>query len=41
MQIDTKAIRLMQTTESHILIFVNYFHTTQNRHMLFWLQKDA
>ena len=41
MQIDTKPIRLLQTTESHILIFVNYFHTTQNQYMLFWLQKDA
>ena len=41
MQIDTKAIRLLQTTESHILIFVNYFHATQNLYMLFWLQKDA
>ena len=41
MQIDTKAIRLLQTTESHILIFVNYFHVTQNLYMLFWLQKDA
>ncbi len=28
MQIDTKAIRLLQTTESHTLLFVNYFHAT-------------
>ena len=21
--------------------FVNYFHTVQNQHMLFWLLKDA
>ncbi len=41
MQIDTKAIRLLQTTESHTLLFVNYFHATQNLYMLFWLQKDA
>ena len=41
MQIDTKPIRLMQTTESHILVFVNYFHAIQNLYMLFWLQKDA
>ncbi len=41
MQIDTKPIRLLQTTESHILLFVNYFHATQNLYMLFWLLKDA
>ena len=41
MQIDTKPIRLLQTTGSHILILVNYFHTTQNQYMLFWLLKDA
>ncbi len=41
MQIDTKAIRLLQTTGSRILPFVNYFHTTQNLYMLFWLLKDA
>ncbi len=41
MQIDTKAIRLLQTTESHTSLFVNYFHTTQNQYMLFWLLKDA
>ena len=41
MQIDTKPIRLLQTTGSHTLIFVNYFHTTQNQYMLFWLLKDA
>lgn len=41
MQTDTKPIRLMQTTETHILIFVNYFHANRNQYMLFWLQKDA
>ena len=41
MQIDTKAIRLMQTSDSHILTSVNYFHATQNQYMLFWLLKDA
>ena len=41
MQIDIQPIRLLQTTNSHILILVNYFHTTQNQYMLFWLQKDA
>ena len=41
MQIDTKAIRLMQTTDSHTSLFVNYFHETQNLYMLFWLLKDA
>ena len=41
MQIDTKAIRLMQTTDSDTLLFVNYFHATQNQYMLFWLLKDA
>ena len=41
MQIDTKPIRLLQTTDSHILLFVNYFHATQKQYMLFWLQKDA
>ena len=41
MQIDTKPIRLLQTTGSHILIFVNYFHATQNQNILFWLLKDA
>ena len=41
MQIDTKPIPLLQTTDFHILIFVNYFHTTQNQHTLFWLLKDA
>ena len=41
MQMDTKPIRLMQTTGSHRLILVNYFYATQNLYMLFWLQKDA
>ena len=41
MQIDIQPIRLLQTTDSHILLFVNYFHATQNLYMLFWLQKDA
>jgi len=41
MQIDTKPIRLLQTTDSHILILVNYFHTFQNQYMLFWCLKDA
>jgi len=41
MQIDIQPIRLLQTTDFHILIFVNYFHTTQNQHTLFWLLKDA
>ncbi len=41
MQIDTKPIRLLQTIGSHILLFVNYFHTTQNQYMTFWLLKDA
>ena len=41
MQIDTKPIRLLQTTDSRILLFVNYFHTIQNQYMLFWLLKDA
>ncbi len=41
MQIDTKPIRLLQTTESHTSLFVNYFHATQKQYMLFWLQKDA
>ena len=41
MQIDTKAIRLLQTTDSHTLLFVNYFHEIQNQYMLFWLLKDA
>ena len=41
MQIDTKPIRLLQTTNSHILILVNYFRATQNLYMLFWLQKNA
>ena len=41
MQIDTKPIRLLQTTNSHILTLVNYFHTTQNLYMVFWLLKDA
>ena len=41
MQIDTKPIRLLQTTDSHTLIFVNYFHAPQNQYMLFWLLKDA
>jgi len=25
----------------HQLKLVNYFHTTQNQYMLFWLLKDA
>ena len=41
MRIDTKPIRLLQTTDSHTLLFVNYFHATQSQYMLFWLQKDA
>jgi len=41
MQIDIQPIRLLQTTDSHILLFVNYFHTTQNLYMVFWLPKDA
>jgi len=41
MQIDIKPIYLLQTTDSHILMFVNYFHTIQNQYMLFWLLKDA
>ncbi len=41
MQIDTKPIRLLQTTDSHTSLFVNYFHATQNQYMLFWLLKDA
>ena len=41
MQIDIKPIRLLQTTDSRILLFVNYFHTIQNQYMLFWLLKDA
>ena len=41
MQIDIQTIRLLQTTNSHILLFVNYFHAIQNQYMLFWLQKDA
>ena len=41
MQIDTKPIRFLQTTDSHTSLFVNYFHTTQNQYMLFWLLKDA
>ena len=41
MQIDTKPIRLMQTSDSDTLLFVNYFHATQNQYMLFWLLKDA
>ncbi len=41
MQIDIQPIRLLQTTNSHILLFVNYFHAIQNQYMLFWLQKDA
>lgn len=41
MQIDIKPINLLQTTGSRILIFVNYFHTSQNQYMVFWLLKDA
>ena len=41
MQIDIQPIRLLQTTDSHTLLFVNYFHATQNLYMLFWLLKDA
>ena len=41
MQIDIQPIRLLQTTDSHILTLVNYFHAIQNLYMLFWLQKDA
>ena len=41
MQIDIQPIRLLQTIDSRILLFVNYFHATQNQYMLFWLLKDA
>lgn len=41
MQIDTKPIRLLQTTGSHTLTFVNFFHTLINQYMVFWLAKDA
>ena len=41
MQIDTKPIRLLQTTDFHILTFVNYFHTTQNQYMVFRLSINA
>ena len=41
MRIDTKPIGLLQTTESHTPLFVNYFHAIQNLYMLFWLLKDA
>jgi len=30
-----------EKTALHQLHSVNYFHTLQNQHMLFWLRKDA
>ena len=41
MQIESLSIRILQTIHSLSLTFVNYFHTTQNQYMLFWLLKDA
>ena len=30
-----------EKTALHQLFSVNYFHTLQNQHMLFWFRKDA
>ena len=49
-QEDNKKIRDIRTSYNsvknerivpHLPSFVNYFHTLQNQHMLFWLRKDA
>jgi len=41
MQIDIQPIRLLQTTDSHTSLFVNYFHTSQNQYMVFRLSINA